>query len=118
MAEAQKRGVVVEMNLFCPFYDDVALGRQPDERPRTTSTASATCPRDEVYTLKHADLLAVQEAVTRKIVTELNEFDNLYYEVCNEPYFGGVTLRVAAPHRGADRRDRGEAARTGTSIVA
>jgi len=30
--------------------------------------------------------------MTRKIVTELNEFDNLYFEICNEPYFGGVTL--------------------------
>jgi hypothetical protein len=29
--------------------------------------------------------------VTRLIVRELNGFDNLYYEVCNEPYFGGVT---------------------------
>jgi hypothetical protein len=23
---------------------------------------------------------------------ELNGFDNVYYEICNEPYFGGVTL--------------------------
>ena len=29
--------------------------------------------------------------LTRKLVQELNEFDNLYFEVCNEPYFGGVT---------------------------
>jgi hypothetical protein len=50
------------------------------------------CPRDEVYTLQHRDLLAVQMAFTRKVVSELREFDNLYYEVCNEPYFGGVTL--------------------------
>jgi hypothetical protein len=28
----------------------------------------------------------------RRVVTELNAFDNLYYEICNEPYFGGVTL--------------------------
>ena len=27
----------------------------------------------------------------RKIVAELNDFDNVYYEICNEPYFGGVT---------------------------
>ncbi len=41
---------------------------------------------------KHPKLLEVQLAVTRKIVTELRDFDNLYYEVCNEPYFGGVTM--------------------------
>jgi hypothetical protein len=26
------------------------------------------------------------------MVDELQRFDNLYYEICNEPYFGGVTL--------------------------
>ena len=27
----------------------------------------------------------------RRIVEALKAFDNLYYEICNEPYFGGVT---------------------------
>jgi hypothetical protein len=50
------------------------------------------CERSEVYSLKHSDLTAVQVALTKKIVSELRDFDNLYYEVCNEPYFGGVTM--------------------------
>jgi hypothetical protein len=50
------------------------------------------CPSKELYTLKHRDLLDVQLAVTRKIISELRDFDNVYYEVCNEPYFGGVTI--------------------------
>jgi len=50
------------------------------------------CARTDVYNLKYPDLLDVQTAVARKIVEELREFDNLYYEVCNEPYFGGVTM--------------------------
>jgi hypothetical protein len=30
--------------------------------------------------------------MVRKVVEELNPFDNLYYEVCNEPYErGGLT---------------------------
>ncbi|MEE8451268.1 MAG: hypothetical protein V3R99_05110, partial [Thermoguttaceae bacterium] len=56
--------------------------------------------RTEVYTLVHKDLLAAHEAVTRKIVAELKDFDNVFYEICNEPYFGGVTRpwqdRIAA----------------------
>ena len=48
--------------------------------------------RTDVYTLKHKDLLDVQDAMVRKIVETLKDFDNLYYEICNEPYFGGVTL--------------------------
>jgi hypothetical protein len=35
----------------------------------------------------------------RKIVTELNDFDNLYYEICNEPYFGDtLALRQWEDH--------------------
>ena len=37
-------------------------------------------------------LLPIHESLVRKIVAELNDFDNLYYEICNEPYFGGVTM--------------------------
>src|SRR5207249_11153273 len=49
--------------------------------------------RTNVYALdKNDGLIAVQETMVRKIVTELNGFDNVYYEICNEPYFGGVTL--------------------------
>ena len=49
-------------------------------------------PSSEVLTMKHAGLVAIEDAMVHKIVTELNGFDNLYYEICNEPYFGGVTL--------------------------
>lgn len=91
MAEAQRRGVVVEMNLFCPFYEPVLWDANP-MNARNNVNGIGRVPRDEVYTLKHADLTAVQEAVTRKLVTELNAFDNLYFEVANEPYFGGITL--------------------------
>ena len=57
--------------------------------------------RTDVYTLdRHGGLLGVQEALTRKIVTELNGFDNLFFEICNEAYFGGVT--IPWQHRIAD----------------
>ena len=79
------------MNLFCPFYEEVLWDANP-MNARNNVNGVGKVPRDEVYTLKHADLTAVQEAVTRKLVTELNAFDNLYFEVANEPYFGGITL--------------------------
>ena len=50
------------------------------------------CGREEVYTLKHKDLQEIQDAFARKAVTELNSFENVYFEICNEPYFGGITL--------------------------
>jgi hypothetical protein len=43
--------------------------------------------------LKEDALTEAQKKVTRKIVRELNPFDNIYYEVCNEPYErGGMHL--------------------------
>ena len=89
--EAGRRGVVVEMNLFCPFYEESQWKLSPQNSSNNVN-GLGNVARTDVYTLdKNGGLLAVQEAMTRKIVTELNAFDNLYFEICNEPYFGGVT---------------------------
>ncbi len=91
VAHAKRRGVVVEMTLFCPMYKDAMWNISPMNSINNVNNIGA-CPRTDVYTLKHPKLLAVQRAVARKIVRELREFDNVYFEVCNEPYFGGVTM--------------------------
>jgi hypothetical protein len=92
VAQAARRGIVVELALFCPFYED-SMWRLSPMHPANNVNGCGPTERTAVYTLDgHGGLLAVQEALVRKIVTELNEFGNLYYEVCNEPYFGGVTM--------------------------
>ena len=87
---AARTGVIVEFDLFCPLYEDSMWGVSP-MNARNNVQGIGDVPRADVLALKDARLTAVQEAVVRKIVTELREFDNLYYEICNEPYFGGVT---------------------------
>jgi hypothetical protein len=89
--QAGRRGVVVELVLFCPYYGDREWALSP-LNARNNVNGIGNVHRTEVLTMKHKNLVSVQEAMVRKIVTELNEFDNLYYEICNEPYFGGVTL--------------------------
>jgi len=90
--QAGRRGVVVEINLFCPFYDE-SQWRLSAQNPINNVNGIGNVARTNVYTLdKNGGLLALHDAMTRKIVTELNGFDNLYYEICNEPYFGGVTM--------------------------
>lgn len=91
MTAASKRGVVVEMNLFCPNYEDSMWTANP-LNAKNNVNGVGNCGKDEVYTLKHPDLLAVQDAMVRKIVAELADFDNLYYEVCNEPYATDVPM--------------------------
>ncbi len=92
MSEAQKRGIIVELTLFCPFYEDSQWALSPLNSKNNTNGVG-NIPRTDVYTLdKNKGLLAVQEKMVRKIVEELKNFPNLMYEICNEPYFGGVTI--------------------------
>jgi hypothetical protein len=99
MAHASKRGVVVELNLWCPNYDEKLWQASPLHVDNNVN-GIGTCKANEVYTLKHQDLLDVQIATTRKLVEELRDFDNLFYEIANEPYFGGITMEWQ--HRIAD----------------
>jgi len=92
VSHAGKNGVVVELNLFCPMYEELQWKVSP-LNPANNAQEVGPSDRTHVYTLdKSHGLLAVQEELVRKIVSELAEFDNVYYEICNEPYFGGVTL--------------------------
>ena len=91
MAAADKAGIVVEMTLFCPLYRD-ELWRASPMNAANNVNGVGKCRRTEVLTLKHKRLVELQVGFTKKIVAELNGFDNLYFEVCNEPYFGGVTI--------------------------
>ena len=95
VAEAGKRGVVVGLVLYCPFYEEAMWKLSPMNAANNINGIGAM-ERTEVYTLKHPSLLAVQDAMVRRIVLELKNLDNLYYEICNEPYFGGVTLEWQA----------------------
>ncbi len=92
IAQAGKRGIVIEVNLFCPFYEDMQWKLSPQNAANNVNNIG-NVKRTDVYTLdKHGGLLDVHEQMTRKIVAELRDADNIYYEVCNEPYFGGVTM--------------------------
>jgi hypothetical protein len=91
IAEAGKHGIVVEYVLFCTLYNDKLWDINPMNPKNVVNDLGANqINRREVFTTKHPRLLAFQEAFVRKAVKELNHFDNLYFEICNEPYFEGV----------------------------
>ena len=90
--QASQRGIVVEFTFFCPMYDE-SLWKLSPMNAANNVNGMGSIDREDVYTLdKNGDLLAVQEAFVRKVVTELREAENLCYEICNEPYIGGVTM--------------------------
>jgi hypothetical protein len=99
VAQAGRRGVVVELVLFCPYYQDSMWAASPLNATNNVN-GIGKLKRTEALTLNNGELFAVQEAMVRRIVAELKDFDNLYYEICNEPYFGGVTIEWQ--HRIAD----------------
>jgi hypothetical protein len=89
---AEQRGIIVELAFFCPFYEEKMWIISPMNAANNVNNVG-TVGRNDVYTLdKNGGLLTVQETLVRKIVTELNGFGNVLFEICNEPYFGGVQM--------------------------
>lgn len=90
VTEASKHKIVLEVTLFCPMYNPGLWAINP-MNAHNNINGIGNCESLEVYTGKQADLLEIQIALAQKLVRELVEFDNVYFEICNEPYFGGVT---------------------------
>jgi hypothetical protein len=91
VATAAAKGVMVEVCLFCTYYGDPQWELSPWHRDNNVN-GIGDIARADIYVLgKSPELLAVQEAMVRKVAAELNAFDNFYFEVCNEPYFENVT---------------------------
>lgn len=88
IAQAGKRGVIVELVFFCTMYDEKLWKASPMHASNNVNDIGNVA-QYEVYAIKDKKLLAAQEALVRKIVAELKEFDNVYYEICNEPYERG-----------------------------
>jgi hypothetical protein len=85
VSEAGKKGIVVEMTLFTVYYNEKHWDVSPLNAKNNLQNVGHV-RFNEVLALKEPGLTAVQEAFVRKVVTELNQFDNLYFEICNEPY--------------------------------
>jgi hypothetical protein len=99
IVQAGERDIIVELDLFSNYYDTVQWKLSPLNAINNINRVGDFRDHKEVLSLKHTGLLKVQENMVRKIVHELKDFDNLYYEVCNEPYFGDtLALRQWEDH--------------------
>jgi hypothetical protein len=87
---ASDKAIIVELVIFCPLYEDSMWDVSP-MNARNNVNGLGAIKRQDVLTLdRSGGLLAVQEAVVRKIVDAVAGFDNVYVEVCNEPYATSV----------------------------
>ena len=68
VTQAGKRGIVVEMVLFCPYYEDSQWDLSPVKASNNIQ-GIGDIPRTKALTLDNGPLLAIQDAMVRKIVT-------------------------------------------------
>lgn len=83
---AGKKGVVVEVNLFCPMYRESMWTMCPMNARNNVNGLGNITRLDPLTLDKSGGLLAVQEAMVRKFATELRDYDNVTFEIVNEPY--------------------------------
>lgn len=85
VSEASDRGIAVEYVLFCYFYNDV-LWRASPMHPENNVNGLTVAHRSRAYDVGNPAFLNLQAALVRKAAQELNTFDNVIYEIINEPY--------------------------------
>lgn len=81
---ASQAGIVVEVVLFSNTYNDAVFALNP-LNPANNINGLDEMAWQEYMSQRHAKLWQYQVAHARKIVTELNQYDNVLYEICNEP---------------------------------
>ena len=96
LAQADERDIIVEVCFFnaqnkgswpmSPLYWKNNI--QPDEH---------VDDNNEVQTLRHPALLRRQDAFVSRIVQEVNSFDNVILEICDEPFSYGTPRALAGP---------------------
>jgi hypothetical protein len=91
MSEAARHGIIVEMTLFTSIYAQNAWQICPFHAGNNVNGVG-DMDFHRVNTLFNGDLLRYQERLVRKIVRELNEFGNLFYEIQNEPWSDNPNL--------------------------
>jgi hypothetical protein len=91
---ASKRGIVVELTIFSNAYSPDTWALNPLRAENNLQHVGAV-DWQEYITLKDKELVRRQIAFARKIIEETSGYDNVYYEICNEP--GGGTPGHATP---------------------
>lgn len=85
---ASRRGIVVELTIFSNSYGDNIWALNPF-RAENNLQGLAKISWQEYLSPKNGELLRRQKEYARKIIQETSAYDNVYYEICNEPG-GGI----------------------------
>jgi len=85
LSEASRLGIVVEISLFTSHYVEAHWGLSPFN-PANNVNGTDNIDWKRLQTAENGNILARQEQYTRKLVREANGFDNVVFEIQNEPW--------------------------------
>jgi len=85
MTVAAECDIIVEVTLFSSIYRDNHWDICP-QNPANNINISHDVSRFDAQTMNNGTLLDYQISFVRKMVKELNEFDNFFFELQNEPW--------------------------------
>jgi hypothetical protein len=82
---AADNNIIVEVTLFSSIYRDNHWDICP-QNPANNININHEVSRKDAQTLNNGTLIDYQISFVRKMVNELNEFDNFFFELQNEPW--------------------------------
>ncbi len=85
---ASKRGIVVELTVFSNTYAEGVWALNP-LRAENNLQHIGKVEWEDYISLKDPEIVRMQTAFARKVIDETSSYDNIYYEICNEPG-GGI----------------------------
>jgi len=95
ISKAQDRKIIVDIAFFNGMYPD---RWEYQALYHTNNTQGVgTCVFNEVQTLKDSALASRHEAYVRKITQEVNDFDNVILDICDEPFQDGCQTDLYNP---------------------
>ena len=95
VSKAAERGIVVEICFFNSQYSDTwPISPLYYEN---NIQGVGKCEWRDAQTLKHADLVRREADYVRKITQEVNSFDNVILEICDEAASIGTGVALAGP---------------------
>jgi hypothetical protein len=85
LADAENRGIIVELSLFSSHYGEAQWNVSPFNSANNVNQ-TAGIDWKQLNTLDNGNLLSYQEGYVRKIVREVNPYSNIIFEIANEPW--------------------------------
>ncbi len=85
MKLAESLDIIVEVTLFSSIYRDIHWDISP-QNPENNVNIEDKLARFDAQTMNNGDLFDFQANMVKKLVNELNRFDNFFFEIQNEPW--------------------------------